>query len=561
MNKILAVSLIFFLSLNLWAEVKPDSIVVYKSIGDVESKMESFGRRCDLILYQNQEHAFFNKNRNEKLHYQTMIDADKFLISLGYLKGEPASLNKLRIKLSSKPNLLIIHTDEHNLRTLGCYRETMSEEQAYVWGKEANVETPNIDKLAEEGVLCENWYATSPVCTPSRASMISGLYPIATGSHRNDLPLKDDLVSFAQILKDNGYATSYVGKWHLDGDAKPGIKPERRFGFDDNRYMINRGHWKTLGEDDSGMKVLDKVSPQGWALFDPEKANEQNFTTDFLVRKSLEIMERDKSKPFCLMLSLPDPHGPDKVRKPYNEMYQNMAVKKPVSGYTDKYVQPKWNKAERSKKVENFLSTGIAQYFGMVKCIDDNVGRIMDYLKAEGLDQNTIVVFTSDHGDLMGEHGKLNKGLPYEMSARVPFILKYPGKVKPGKHIQKAYTMADFAPSILGLMGVDQIAYSFHGVNVSADFLSDTMALKDDRIVYLTNAFSRWVAAVNNRYKLVLSPSDKPWLFDLQKDPDELINLYNKPGYEAISKELTTELYRQMEAYDEPLLKEGTILH
>jgi len=152
-------------------------------------------------------------------------------------------IGKVDAQNKKQPNLIIIHTDEHNLRTLGCYRQTMSDEQAYMWGKHTIVETPNIDQLANEGALCENWYASSPVCTPSRASMISGLYPIATGSHRNDLPLKDELVSFAHILKNNGYSTSYVGKWHLDGDAKPGFAPERQFGFTDNRYMINRGHF------------------------------------------------------------------------------------------------------------------------------------------------------------------------------------------------------------------------------------------------------------------------------------------------------------------------------
>ncbi|MCK4922234.1 MAG: sulfatase-like hydrolase/transferase [Bacteroidales bacterium] len=458
------------------------------------------------------------------------------------------------------PNLLIIHTDEHNLRTLGCYRATMTDEQAHMWGKGVVVETPNIDGLAEEGLLCTNWYATSPVCTPSRASMISGLYPIATGSHQNNLPLKDDLVSFAHILKENGYATSYVGKWHLDGYAKPGFEPVRNFGFDDNRYMFNRGHWKVLGEDETGPMVLDKISPEGWAVFNTNIANEKSFATDFLVDRTIEIMDRDKDTPFCVMLSLPDPHGPDKVRIPYSEMFMDISFKEPENAHSSEHGHPKWNKPDESKKVENFHKTGIAQYFGMVKCIDDNVGRIMDYLKAEGLDKNTIVVFTSDHGDLMGEHGKLNKGLPYEMSARVAFLLKYPGHVKAGKQIQKAYTMADFTPTILGLMGINHTSYTFHGMDASKDFTNSNSMIIDDRIVYLTNAFSRWVAAVNNRYKLVLSPVDKPWLFDLQEDPDEMINFYNNPKYSEIAKKMEDELYRQMEQYNEPLLKEGTII-
>ena len=454
-------------------------------------------------------------------------------------------------KVEEKPNLIIIHTDEHNLRTLGCYREIMSDEQALMWGSEAIVETPNIDRLAEAGLLCKNWYATSPVCTPSRASMISGLYPIATGSPRNDMPLNDDVITFAEILKNNGYATSYVGKWHLDGEDKPGFEPDRKFGFEDNRYMINRGHWKTLGENENGLIVLDEINEGGWAVFDPDKADETSFTTDFLTDRTLEIIERDKEKPFLVLLSIPDPHGPDKVRRPYNDMYTHIAFEEPHTMDMSRRKILGWNNPDINT-ARRFIQNRISEYFGMVTCIDDNVGRILDYLEAKGLDKNTIVVFTSDHGDLMGEHGKLNKGLPYEMSARAPFILKYPKKVKPGKQIQKAYTMADFAPTILGLMGVDHSAYSFHGIDASSDFKSKKR-IKDDRIVYMTNAYSNWVAAVNNRYKLVLSPHDNPWLFDLQKDPDETINFYNDPECKETAQELQEELFRQMELYEEPL--------
>ncbi|MCG8581020.1 MAG: sulfatase [Bacteroidales bacterium] len=463
-------------------------------------------------------------------------------------------------RAKQKPNIIIIHTDEHNLRTLGCYRSTMDEEQAYMWGKNTIVETPYIDKLASEGVLCKNWYATSPVCTPSRASMISGMYPIATGSHRNDLPLKDELITFAQVLKDNGYATSYVGKWHLDGEAKPGFAPERQFGFSDNRYMFNRGHWKALAEDEEGLRVDQTINKKGIAVFNVDEVNEESFTTDFLVDRSLEIIKRDKEQPFALMLSIPDPHGPNLVRAPYDTMYDHLHFEEPRTMHPDLEVSPGWlNVKGKKNRALSLKQAQMADYFGMVKCIDDNVGRILSLLEDEGLSENTIVVFTSDHGDLMGEHGKHNKGLPYEMSARVPFLLKYPGQVKAGKKIQKAYTMADFTPTILGLMCIDHSACRFHGEDLSQDFTNNSELVNDDRIVYITNAFGRWVAAVNKRYKLVLSPVDKPWLFDLEKDPDELVNCYGQPEYKEVGERLMKELYKQMKAFDEPLLKEGTI--
>ena len=132
---------------------------------------------------------------------------------------------------ADRPSVVIIQTDEHNLRTLGCYRDQMSPEQAFVWGKGNKVDTPHIDSLAKDGVICTNYFASSPVCTPSRASWVSGLYPQATGSPGNNMPLKDSIVTFAEVLCKRGYATSYLGKWHLDGNAKPGWGPPASSGF------------------------------------------------------------------------------------------------------------------------------------------------------------------------------------------------------------------------------------------------------------------------------------------------------------------------------------------
>lgn len=454
-----------------------------------------------------------------------------------------------------KPNLLIIHTDEHNLRTIGAYRNTMSVEQGHMWGKDVIVETPNLDRIAKEGLLCKNWYATSPVCTPSRASMVSGLYPVATNSYINDRPLSDSVITFGQILKDNGYATSYVGKWHLDGEDKPGFAPARKFGFDHNRYMMNRGHWKILKEDAEGVKVDQKLSKYGGGVFEQDRANKESFTTDFLVTRALKILEQDKEKPFCLMLSIPDPHGPDQVRAPYDTMYTHLKFEEPRTMHTPKGMKdPLWvNKDGKKNSAKKIKQHNMAQYYGMVKCIDDNIGRLLEFLKDNKLEENTIVVFTSDHGDLLGEHGKLNKGIPFETSARVAFMLKYPAKVIAGKQIEKAYTMADFTPTVLGLMGVDHTAYNFHGIDASLEFLNKKKRITDDRIVYITNANSRWVAAVNNQYKLVLSPKDSPWLFDLKKDPDELVNFYNDPAYKEIAGMMEQELYAQMKKYKEPL--------
>ena len=462
---------------------------------------------------------------------------------------------------SKRPNLLIIHTDEHNFRTLGCYRQQLSDDQAFVWGKGVKVDTPHIDSIARDGALCTSYYAASPVCTPSRASFISGLYPEATGSPKNDMPLNDGLITFAEILKRQGYSTSYVGKWHLDGHAKPGFAPRRKFGFDDNRYMFNRGHWKMFRETAKGPAIIGEYNAKkGTTKYNIEDATERSFATDFLTDRTLEIIKRDKTRPFCVMLSIPDPHGPNTVRAPYDTMYTDMVFKNPRTMDVDPETMPKWVSVVGKNSANKLNQKQMAQYFGMVKCIDDNVGKILKYLKSQGLDKNTIVVFTSDHGDLMGEHKKHNKGNPYEASARIPFMIRYPGKIKPGKLIDTAYTTTDFAPTILGIMAMEQIPGS-HGKNASDDFLGSEKEVRDDRIVYITNAASRWVAAVNSRYKLVLSPSDDPWLFDLQKDPDELINFYNDPEYKQIAERFKAALIEQMKRYNEPALKNKNLVY
>ena len=175
-------------------------------------------------------------------------------IRLFLLVAAFALLSIPNLALADKPNLLVIMTDEHNFRTLGCYRETLSPQQAFMWGK-AVVETPNIDSLAKNGAICTSFYATTPVCSPSRASFISGLYPQATPVVTNNIPLNDDVISFAELMKRQGYKTGFCGKWHLDGEGKPQWAPKRKFGFDDNRFMFNRGHWKKLEITPKGPRV------------------------------------------------------------------------------------------------------------------------------------------------------------------------------------------------------------------------------------------------------------------------------------------------------------------
>ena len=474
-------------------------------------------------------------------------------------KGQKTASNQIikQTQFSTeKPNLIIIHTDEHNFRTISAYQKLLSEDQAFVWGKGNNSTTPNIDKLANEGAIATSYYASSPVCTPSRASLVTGLYPQATGAPKNGLHISEKVPTFASILRDNGYATSYVGKWHLAGHDKYTFDVKYKAGFDDNRFMMKGGHAPYFHIRDEKYKGINERN----AAKLPKE--EVIHLTDFFTEKTLEILERDKNKSFALMLSIPDPHTPDYAKPPYNTMYKDLKIEAPKTMAANyNAIKPKWAKDQKNneaigKKAFSNEKNALKQYFGMVSHIDDAVGRILQFLDDNNLTKNTIVVFTSDHGDLFFEHNRRNKGLPYEASARIPFLIRYPNKIPSGKVINTAYTNVDFTPTILSLMNVNTDA-KFHGLDTSEDFTNNKKEVNSDRITYFAKSGGWWVSAVNDSYKLVIDKKEKPYLFDLQKDPDELINFYYDAAYADIAKMMQTELFKQLNKYDEPGLKKG----
>lgn len=474
-------------------------------------------------------------------------DAQRYLTGTS---GPHADTNRERVQ---QPNLLIIHTDEHNFRTLGCYRKTLSSEQAFVWGPQAVVETPHIDWLAEHGAICTSFYATTPVCSPSRSALVSGRYPQNTPVVTNNIPMDDNIITFSETLHRQGYATGYAGKWHLDGTGRPQWAPQRKFGFEDNRYMFNRGHWKQLEDTPEGPRVAAQ-NAKGQPTYDIKGANENNYTTDFLTTKTIEFIHTHQKEPFCYMLSIPDPHGPNTVRAPYDTMFQHLEFQKPRTANKPDNNLPSWGK----KSQKTISSQDLARYFGMVKCTDDNVGRILDTLRKTSLIAQTIIVFTSDHGDLCGEHSRDNKGVPYEASAKIPFVLYYPEKVPAGTVINEAMTCVDFLPTALSLMGV-ATAGQEQGRDASELFTAAKAPADWKDVAFMRGTGRRpgeqdinWLAAVTNRYKLVYAPQDEPWLFDLDKDPDEIINFYNDPAYHDVVRDLARELLAYGREYNDP---------
>ena len=433
-------------------------------------------------------------------------------------------------------NLVIIETDEHHFSTLGCY------------GGEI-VKTPHIDWIASDGARCTSFYATTPVCSPSRASLMSGTYPQKTDVVTNNIPLNDSVITFAEILRRKGYSTGYAGKWHLDGAGKPQWAPTRQFGFADNRFMYNRGHWKKFEDGPDGPRVGARDN-KGRPSYGLNGADESTFSTDWLCNKAIDFIKANKEKPFCYMVNLPDPHGPNSVRAPYDTMYEDVAVPIPVSLKRRPEQIPKWGASQGVKPAQ--LRKLMRKYYGMVKCIDDNVGRIIQTLRNQGVLDETIIVFTSDHGDLCGEHGRLNKGVPYEGSARIPFLMRCPGKIKPGTVVDKALSNVDFLPTVLDLMQVS-FEHTVDGRNATALFTGQsTTDWHDITFVRSTSGRSPWLSAISERYKLVISDIEEPWLIDIQQDPNELTNLFGNANHRPLAKQMAMDLKGYIKQHKDP---------
>lgn len=419
------------------------------------------------------------------------------------------------------PNLLIIQTDEHHFGTLGCYGGRI-------------VGTPHIDRIAQEGALCTSFYATTPVCSPSRGSLVSGLYPQKTPVVNNNIPLGDSVVTFAQLLADQGYATGFAGKWHLDGAGKPQWAPSRKFGFQDNRFMYNRGHWKKfeLTADGPAVAAFDKKGKPSYGLAD---ADEKTFSTDWLCDRAEDFIRKNSARPFCYFVSLPDPHGPNTVRAPYDTMYDDVEIPIPLSLKRKRNQIPKWGAAQGVTEAQ--LRRIMADYYGMVKCIDDNIGGLIQTLESLGILDNTIIVMTSDHGDLCGEHGRLNKGVPYEGSARIPFVIRYPKVIPAGTVVNEALSCVDFLPTVMALMD-HPVPHAVDGRDASALFQSS--ATEWDDVAFLRSTPGKpWLAAVTQQYKLVFCADDVPWLIDLKQDPDELTNLITQERHKPLIRKLS----------------------
>jgi uncharacterized sulfatase len=476
-------------------------------------------------------------------------------------------------KPEKRPNVLLILTDEQSLWTLGAYG-----------GKLPG--TPNIDSIGKEGAIFRNFFVTSAVCTPSRGCLLTGRYPNAHGACHNNLPLNPDEFTLGHMFQRAGYETGYVGKWHLDGKNNPSypdwIPDERSFGFEDHKWMFNQGHWKRIEEHPEGWPknyskaiVLDAtlpgVRPEQISQQPDGRPNESysvtapgEYFTDWLTDKTIDFIRRPRTSPFFFVASFPDPHPPFSVEPKYNSMFSKESMELPAT-FHEKNL-PVW--AEKMRLKEDLTPEGVsgvddprreqifrerkAQYLGMIKCIDDNVGRILKTLRELQMLDNTLIIFTSDHGEYMGEHGLYFKNNLYEPAHHVGTLMRWPGGIRPGTVVEECVANVDVLSTLAGLLSLKTSGRE-QGRDASPLLRREKIDWKDEAFIH-KDYFSQ-SGVFTQEWELGLDKSGDSVLFDRKRDPLQVNNLYHNPQLKAVVDELTDRTIQHNKKVGSPAME------
>ncbi len=401
---------------------------------------------------------------------------------------------------SRKPNILFVLADQWRPQTLPS-------------SGDPDLVAPNLARLAREGVHFNRVYATNPVCTPSRASMLTGRYPHACQMPKNDLQLPLSEICLADRLKSAGYDTGYIGKWHLDGDERPGfVPPERRRGFD-YWAAFNRGH-----------NYFDST----YFRDSPDPIRPGGFEPDYQTNLAVDFIRRNRTNPFYLYLSWGPPHTPRTPPPKFKDFYQ------PDQFHLRPNVPESYAQQARH---------GLTGYYGLCSALDENFGRVLKAVDDAGIADDTLVVFTADHGDMVGSQGLEHKGVPYEESARIPLLMRYPRRLRAGTKSDLLISNADYMPTFLGLAGA-AIPSAVQGLDQSAAIFSGKDGPRESLYAYgKLNTPQQWRMVIRGRDKLVIDAKEEvTHLYNLADDPYEQTNLAAELSHSRSRDELKAHL-------------------
>ncbi len=432
-----------------------------------------------------------------------------------------------------RPNIILVLSDDQRFDAFGAMTP--------------GLHTPSMDKLAREGLHFKNMFVTTSLCSPSRASIISGLSMRNHGVVDNNSPVPDDLEPFPLHLQNAGYDTAFIGKWHMGhDDASP--KP----GFD--RWVSFEGQGTYGPTDAFGRPSLFNV--------DGRDVPQRGYITDELTDYALDWLKQREAAPFFLYLSHKAAHLPFSPSARHRDQYRNLALQMPASAdpAARRGPVPMWLSKQRnswsgvdftyysSRSLHDFQR----DYYAALSAVDDSVGALLQWIDAAALQRDTVVIFTSDNGFMFGEHGLIDKRAAYEASMRVPLMIHSPRRFGPGRAIDAIARNIDLAPTILELAGLPAPAH-YDGRSVLPAAGGDGAAEAGEVVYEYYWEFNypqtpSTFALRTSRYKYIQYHGvwDTEELFDLQNDPAELHNLIQEPAHQARKVDMRARLYRAL---------------
>jgi len=489
---------------------------------------------------------------------------------------------------TDRPNIIFVMTDDHGYQAISAYGSEL-------------IDTPNIDRLANEGMLFRRAYVSNSICAPSRAAILTGKHSHMNGHINNGSVFDSTQVTFPKLLQEEGYETAIVGKWHLKSEPT---------GFDFWKVLPGQGHYYNP----------DFRTPEGMI-------REEGHSTELITDTAIEYLDsmRDQEKPFMLMYQFKAPHRqwwpsaedigvyadrefeePETLFDDYenrgtaakeaemriadhmgltldNKIHPDSLAKTGIEEfspdiypriYLDVYSRLTDEQKERwdayygpinKEFVENTpegedltrwkFQRYMEDYLGVVRSVDRNLGRLLEYLDENGLTDNTMIVYTSDQGFYLGEHGWFDKRFMYEESFRTPLIIRYPTEIQAGSENSDLVQNIDFAPTILDIAGAE-VPNEIQGESLTPLFEGNNTEWRDQLYYHYyeypaEHAVKRHYGIRTNRYKLIHFYYDiDEWeLYDLENDPQEMMNLYNDPDYTEIRDSLHQELEDLREHY------------
>jgi len=389
--------------------------------------------------------------------------------------------------------------------------------------------TPNMDKIAEQGVRFENMFVTTSLCGPSRASFLTGKYVHNHGVQCNGEALSQEQRTFPEILKEAGYEIAFVGKWHNTDLGK-----DRDFDY-------------TFGFEGQGRYHNPVVSEN----FGPFKEYEGH-VTDVLTDHAIKFLEQGHEKPFCLLLWYKAPHRSWLPAERFENLYQDTKMPEPLT-FNDTYEGRPDAVKNADMKIGDFddvpdLDTFLKNYYRTLVGVDENVGRVLDALENLGFEKNTVVIYSGDNGFFLGEHHFFDKRLMYEPSIRIPLLVKYPKMIRPGLLNQDMVLNVDIAPTILDLAGVP-VPENMDGKSIKSLLQGKSILWRSEFLyeyyeypaVHMVRK-NRGIRTKRWKYIHYFEDPEEFELYDIQNDPHELNNLYGNPAFKDVVEQLRGRL-------------------